>query len=371
MKNEEVTTNGIITINTIAKMANVSTATVSYVINERTDKKVAEATRQKILDLCRKYNYQKGAARKRPKDKKPVTIDDIAKEAGVSTATVSYIINNHQDVKIREETRRKVLQICNLRQFFPSSTARALRSADAETDKNNTIGLCFNRPTSTFYHSEECLDLICSLQKFLYERDYKTLLLPPVESDSISVQKDIDGIICIDLSEQQFYTLKESYYVPIVAIDMTIKDSLFFKSYNDFSAIINYAKTQLKTSHLIFVTSKYQNQPYMNKLKRALADDLLYVVSTYADLIEFLRQHKDEHIVFSDISLAICSFPYIAAEKTAVICNNAKITLPSDQMVKIYLPSELKVKNAVEMLEYAIQRKESEPHTFKLSPQSL
>lgn len=39
MKNEEVTTNGIITINTIAKMANVSTATVSYVINERTDKK--------------------------------------------------------------------------------------------------------------------------------------------------------------------------------------------------------------------------------------------------------------------------------------------------------------------------------------------
>ena len=81
MKNEEVTTNGIITINTIAKMANVSTATVSYVINERTDKKVAEATRQKILDLCRKYNYQKGAARKRPKDKKPVTIDDIAKEA--------------------------------------------------------------------------------------------------------------------------------------------------------------------------------------------------------------------------------------------------------------------------------------------------
>lgn len=369
MKNEEFNTSGNITIATIAKMANVSTATVSYVINERTDKKVAEATRQKILDLCRKFNYQKGATRKRPKNKKPVTINDIAKEAGVSTTTVSYIINNHQDVKIREETRRKVLQICNLRQFLPSSTARALRSP--EIDKHNTIGLYFNRPTSTFYHSEECLDLICTLQKFLYERDYKTLLLPPIESNSISIQRDIDGIICIDLSEQQFYTLKESYYVPIVAIDMTIKDSLFFKSYNDFNAIINHAKAQLKTSHLIFVTSKYQNQPYMNKLKRALADDLLYVVSTCTALIEFLRQHKNEHIVFSDISLAICSFPYIVAEKTAVICNNAKITLPSEQMVKIYLPSELKVKNAVEMLEYAIQRKESEPHTFKLSPQSL
>ena len=109
-KKEDFIANDNITIATIAKMANVSTATVSYVINERTDKKVAEATRQKILDLCRKYNYQKGATRKRPKNKKPVTIDDIAKEAGVSTATVSYIINNHQDVKIREETRRKVIK---------------------------------------------------------------------------------------------------------------------------------------------------------------------------------------------------------------------------------------------------------------------
>ena len=53
---EDFIANDNITIATIAKMANVSTATVSYVINERTDKKVAEATRQKILDLCRKYN---------------------------------------------------------------------------------------------------------------------------------------------------------------------------------------------------------------------------------------------------------------------------------------------------------------------------
>ena len=45
---------------------------------------------------------------------KKVTIRDVAKEAGVSVATVSYIMNDRKDVKISSETRKKVLQIANL-----------------------------------------------------------------------------------------------------------------------------------------------------------------------------------------------------------------------------------------------------------------
>ena len=370
MKNDkDFIENGAVTIATIAKLANVSTATVSYVINQRTDKKVAENTKQKILELCRKYNYQKGANRKRIKNKKPVTIGDIAKEAGVSKATVSYIINNRQDVKISDETRKKVLQICNLRQYSPSPIARALISADSSAD--NVIGIYFNQRAYTFYRNAETLDLICKLQNCLFEHNYRTQILSPIESKSIHVQENIDGILCIDLTEEQFYTLKESYYVPIVAIDMTIKDSLFYKSYDDFNAIIQYAKEKLQTSHLIFITSKYQNQPYMNKLKRALTNDTLYVVQTYTDLIKFLLQHPDESIVFSDVSLSAFCLSYINPHKTAVLCYDKDILLPSEQLTPIYLPSDLKVQNAVKMLQYAIQRKETEPHTFKLTPQPL
>lgn len=370
MKNDkDFIADGTITIATIARLANVSTATVSYVINQRTDKKVAEETKQKILELCRKYNYQKGATRKRIKDKKTVTIGDIAKEAGVSKATVSYIINNRQDVKISDETRKKVLQICNLRQYTPSPIARALISADSSTD--NVIGIYFNQRAYTFYRNAETLDLICKLQNCLFEHNYRTQILSPIEPGSIHIQENIDGILCIDLTEEQFYTLKESYYVPIVAIDMTIKDSLFYKSYNDFNAIIQYAKEKLQTSHLIFITSKYQNQPYMNKLKRALTNDTLYVVQTYTDLIKFLLQHPDESIVFSDVSLSAFCLSYINPDKTAVLCYDKDILLPSERLTPIYLPSDLKVQSAVKMLQYAIQRKETEPHTFRLTPQPL
>ena len=45
---------------------------------------------------------------------KKVTVKDVAREAGVSVATVSYIMNNRTDQKISEATRKKVLQIANL-----------------------------------------------------------------------------------------------------------------------------------------------------------------------------------------------------------------------------------------------------------------
>ena len=60
---------------------------------------------------------------------KKVTIHDIAREAGVSAATVSYIINNRPDKTISEETKKKVLQIINLYNYKPAAFAKKLRAS--------------------------------------------------------------------------------------------------------------------------------------------------------------------------------------------------------------------------------------------------
>lgn len=57
-----------------------------------------------------------------------VTAKDVAREAGVSQATVSYVINNHPGQKISEPTRERVRAAVERLGYTPSESARALRT---------------------------------------------------------------------------------------------------------------------------------------------------------------------------------------------------------------------------------------------------
>lgn len=59
--------------------------------------------------------------------KRRVTSVDVAREAGVSQATVSYVLNDAPDQKISEETRRSVLAAVERLGYTPSAAARTLR----------------------------------------------------------------------------------------------------------------------------------------------------------------------------------------------------------------------------------------------------
>ena len=65
----------------------------------------------------------------------PVTRDDVARLAGVSSATVSYVINNGPR-PVSEETRHKVLSAVQQLGYHPSAVARSLR-----TRKTSTVGI--------------------------------------------------------------------------------------------------------------------------------------------------------------------------------------------------------------------------------------
>ena len=65
-----------------------------------------------------------------------VSIKDIAAQCGVSVATVSKALNNHND--IGEETKKRVKKIAKEMGYFPNSVARALK-----TNKTMNIGVLF------------------------------------------------------------------------------------------------------------------------------------------------------------------------------------------------------------------------------------
>lgn len=72
------------------------------------------------------------------------TIKDVAKLAGVSTATVSYVINNNRFVS--EESREKVNRAMQELQYFPSALARSLR-----VKRTRTVGLIVPQLSNQYF----------------------------------------------------------------------------------------------------------------------------------------------------------------------------------------------------------------------------
>ena len=59
---------------------------------------------------------------------KRATSKDVARLAGVSQTTVSFVINNTPGVSLSDETRRKVLEAAQNVQYIPNSFAKGLKT---------------------------------------------------------------------------------------------------------------------------------------------------------------------------------------------------------------------------------------------------
>ncbi len=73
-----------------------------------------------------------------------LTLDDIAKLAGVSRSTVSRVVNDHPNVS--DSARKRVLQIIQNTGYHPNAAARALAS-----HRSRMIGLVLPRSVNSFF----------------------------------------------------------------------------------------------------------------------------------------------------------------------------------------------------------------------------
>jgi DNA-binding LacI/PurR family transcriptional regulator len=91
-------------------------------------------------------------------------IKDVAREAGVSTATVSHVINNTRFVS--EETREKVLRAVEVCNYYPNANARSLASG-----RSHSIGLLMSDISNPFFP-----ELAKSVEAAAFEHGYDVIL---------------------------------------------------------------------------------------------------------------------------------------------------------------------------------------------------
>ncbi|MFP4371430.1 MAG: LacI family DNA-binding transcriptional regulator [Halanaerobium sp.] len=116
------------TIRDVAEAAGVSTATVSRVLNNKAN---VSAAKEKIINQkIEELGYSKN---KKKKSSRP-GIKDVARKAEVSTATVSRVINGESYVS--KEVKEKVLKAIKSLGYSPNVNARNLRKK-----QTNLIGV--------------------------------------------------------------------------------------------------------------------------------------------------------------------------------------------------------------------------------------
>lgn len=156
-----------------------------------------------------------------------MNIKVIANATGVSSATVSRVINNSGYVK--DETRQKVLKVIQEYNYIPSAVARSLSTQDT-----STIGVIIPDIENPFFSS-----VIRGISDVAEKNDYNILFFGTNETASTehaflkTVQSQrLKGVIITPVSEFDMetrdYLLRlDSTGIPVVLVDRDIKDTNF------------------------------------------------------------------------------------------------------------------------------------------------
>ncbi|MFD1851849.1 LacI family DNA-binding transcriptional regulator [Oceanobacillus bengalensis] len=147
--------------------------------------------------------------------KKEITMKDIAKEANVSVATVSHVINNTKHIS--DETRNTVLSVIKKYNYVPNSAAKSLRQ-----QATKTAGVVVSSFPDSFV-----TEMIFAIEERAKEMGYNLLLVNTNEDSAYEEKtinllhsKMVDGIILSptsgDIQYLQKYT-KDDF--PIVMVN--------------------------------------------------------------------------------------------------------------------------------------------------------
>jgi DNA-binding LacI/PurR family transcriptional regulator len=151
---------------------------------------------------------------------KHVTIKDVAKAAGVSITTVSFVLNRRADMVISQAVQRKVMAAAEKLDYHPSALAAGL--AGKRTRNLGVIFYLEDQPISNHFYSfviegvvKETLAQGFNLYFSYIESVYQGYPSLP----KIVREKNVDGILVIGRCDPKMAADMKKRKIPIAAID--------------------------------------------------------------------------------------------------------------------------------------------------------
>jgi len=272
-----------------------------------------------------------------------VTIKDIAKYAGVSTATVSRVINNTGFVS--PEYEDKVLKVIEEVGYVPNSIARSLKMTTTYT-----VGFLVSDISNKYFMSiAKSIEDVIGREKF-------NLIVASTEGDAereltylnMFLGKKVDGIIINTTGKNDNYIAKLSRRVPTILLHRKLTCGEFVGDLvdsNNISGGYSLAKELLLKGHkeiaiisgpLNLSTGKERYEGMVRAFKEhdlEFSEEFLYegdftLESGYSGAKEILsKNNKPSAIILANNQMAIGALTYL---------KESNINIPEDISVVVY-----------------------------------
>ena len=151
------------------------------------------------------------------------TLKDVAQLAGVSSATVSYVLNGKRTIS--EDTRRRVMEAVHQLDYVPDLNARGLSMRDSKL-----IGVVVPQTEPgdrLMFQNSFYSEVLGSIEYHARQQGYHILISATDANESyltLAKQRNLDGIIVIGMYPSEFYQQMKKSQIPIVLIDSYCND---------------------------------------------------------------------------------------------------------------------------------------------------
>ncbi|MBF7980951.1 MULTISPECIES: ribose operon transcriptional repressor RbsR [Rahnella] len=321
------------------------------------------------------------------------TMKDVARLAGVSTSTVSHVINKNRFVS--ESIADKVNAAVEQLNYAPSALARSLK-----LNQTRTIGMLLTASSNPFYS-----EVVRGVERSCYERGY-SLILCNTDGDAermnrsleTLLQKRVDGllIMCTENHRPSKDAISRYPSLPIVMMDWSpfegsidvIQDNALLggEMATDYLIRHGYSRIACISGPLDKTTAQERLNGYRQAMKKAGLEILPgYEVSSDFEfggglvaMEQLLMLPEPPHAVFaSNDAMAVGVYQALYQRGLRVPDDVAVVGYDDIQLAQylmpplttIHQPKDSLGELAVDALLHRLQEPESEPQVLVLTPE--
>ena len=157
-----------------------------------------------------------------------VTMKDVAREAGVTSAAVSYALSGKRPIS--EETRRRVEEAIERLGYTPNMAARTLSSATKDSKLIGVVVPQTEAGSRLMFQNQFYSEILGSIELCARQKGYHVIISATDANESyltLAKERNLDGIIVIGMYPDSFYQQMKKSQIPIVLIDSYCNDHYY------------------------------------------------------------------------------------------------------------------------------------------------